>query len=68
MNIGIVALEGLLYAVGGCDIYSYLMDSVEVYNPISNTWTMLGNSLNIPRRSAGLVAIERPLNFWNLSV
>jgi len=47
-----------LYAVGGRNGYSDL-DSVEVYNPITNTWTMLGASMNVARRRAGVVAIDR---------
>lgn len=62
INIGVVALDGLLYAVGGRDKNSFF-DSVEVYNPITNSWTMLGTSMNIARHSAGVVTIGRPFHF-----
>jgi len=55
-----VALDGLLYVVGGWNFLD-VHDSVEVYNPITNTWSMLGASMNVPRRLA--LVIERPAHF-----
>ncbi|XP_003244852.1 kelch-like protein 2 [Acyrthosiphon pisum] len=60
-NLGVVALEGLLYAVSGRDGLS-MLDSVEFNNPITNTWTMPGASMNVPQCYGGAVAIDRPFN------
>jgi len=57
LNIGVVALDGLLYVVGGRDGISNL-DSVEFYNPITNTWSMLEASMHVARYFAGVVAIN----------
>jgi len=55
-----VALDGLLYVIGGWN-FLVVHDSVEVYNPTTNTWSMLEASMNVPRRLA--LAIERPAHF-----
>lgn len=50
----------LLYVVGGSDGISPL-DSVESYDPNSNTWTMM----NVARTLTGVLVIERPhLKKW----
>lgn len=56
---GVVALKGQLYVVGGDDGTSNL-SSVEVYNPKTNTWAMLGSSMGIGRSYAGVVIIDKP--------
>jgi len=61
-NLGVVALDGLLYVIGGND-GSTDLDSVEIYNPITNTWTMITASMNVARANAGVVAIDRPQHF-----
>jgi len=62
VNIGVVAFNGLLYVIGGSDEHDSL-DSVEVYNPVSNTWNILEASMNAARTRAGVVAINRPPYF-----
>jgi len=58
----VVALDGLLYVVGGDDGASNL-PSVEIYNPNTNTWSMLTTSMNIGRSYSGVVVIDKPLHF-----
>lgn len=62
VNVGVVALEGLLYVVGGDDGASNLA-SIEIYNPNTNTWSMLTTSMNIGRSYAGVVVIDKPSHF-----
>jgi len=38
-NIGVVTFNGLLYVMGGFD-GSTRLDSMEIYDPNTNTWTM----------------------------
>ena len=51
---GLVNLHGRLYAIGG---YRYWVDSVEVYDPNNNNWTLLQLKLadKVPFNGAGLV-------------
>jgi len=58
-NIGVVALDGLLYVIGGEDETTNL-DAVECYNPKTNTWTMVAPLRNTNQPSGGVVAINRP--------
>jgi len=51
-----------LYVVGGDDGASNLA-SIEIYNPNSNTWSMLTTSMNIGRSYAGVVVIDKPSHF-----
>lgn len=48
---GVGVVDGLLYAVGGHD-GPLVRNSVEMYNPESNTWTQLGD-MHSCRRNAG---------------
>lgn len=48
----VTAMHGRLYAVGGCDAWNCL-NTVEVYNPESNTWDFLP-PLNTARRGCGV--------------
>lgn len=63
-NIGVIALDGLLYVVGGDDGASNLA-SIEIYNPNTNSWSMLTASMNIGRSYAGVVVIDKPPHFNN---
>lgn len=63
-NAGVVALNGLLYVVGGNDGASNL-DSVEVYNPNTDSWSWLTASMNTERSFAGVVVINKPQHFNN---
>ena len=57
--LGVVALNGLLYVVGGDDGTSNLA-SVEVYNPKTNSWSLLPTCMSIGRSYAGVVIIDKP--------
>jgi len=57
---GVVALNGLLYVVGGDDGTSNLA-SVEVYNPKTDSWSMLPSSMGIGRSYAGVAIIDKPM-------
>jgi len=48
--------------VGG-DIITSIMNSVEFYNPITNSWTMVTAAMNVARTFAGAVTIDKPPYF-----
>jgi len=54
-NIGVAILDGLLYVIGGESDESD--DTVEIYNPITNTWTM---EILSKRGNYGGVVVNRP--------
>lgn len=56
---GVIALNGLLYVVGGDDGTSNLA-SVEVYNPKTDVWTLLPAHMGIGRSYAGVAIIDKP--------
>ena len=56
---GVVATGGCLYVVGGDDGSSNL-GSVEMFDPKTNTWTLLNCSMMTKRSYAGVSVIERP--------
>lgn len=58
--LGVVALNGLLYVVGGDDGSSSLA-SVEVYSPRTDTWTTLPTCMGIGRSYAGVAIIDKPM-------
>ena len=58
--VGIVSHGGKLYVVGGDDGSSNL-GSVEVYDPKSNTWTLLSSSMMTGRSYAGVAVIDKPI-------
>lgn len=60
---GVIALNGLLYVVGGDDGTSNLA-SVEVYNPKTDAWTLLPAHMGIGRSYAGVAIIDKP-GFWD---
>ena len=62
-NIGVVALDGLLYVVGGTKGNTSNLGAIECYNPKTNIWTMLTASLNVTQFLAGVVTIDRPPYF-----
>ncbi|XP_029344706.1 ring canal kelch homolog isoform X1 [Acyrthosiphon pisum] len=51
--IAVVVLDGLLYVMGGTDEDSTNLDSLEIYNPKTNTWKLVESSLN----DVGLIEI-----------
>ncbi|KAF8791918.1 Beta-scruin like protein [Argiope bruennichi] len=48
MYHGAAALDGKIYVVGGKDDSDSMLDSIEVYDPESNKWQELPDSLNAP--------------------
>ncbi|KAL4084270.1 hypothetical protein QTP88_028105 [Uroleucon formosanum] len=54
----VAALDGLLYVMGGEESES-VVDTVEIYNPITNTWTLEPFSRNEERVYGGVV-IDKP--------
>lgn len=62
LNLGVVALNGLLYVVSGNDEDNFL-HSTECYNPNTNTWTVVTASMNVDRITVGAVTINRPQHF-----
>lgn len=61
--IGVVTHDGLIYVVGGDDGTTNL-NSVEVYDPTANTWSMLPACMGIGRSYAGIAIINRPSWMW----
>jgi kelch-like protein 2/3 len=62
-TIGVVVLDGLLYVIGGSNkasIGQKQLDSVEIYNPKSNTWTI--QTISIRRQRYAAVVVNRPLH------
>jgi len=50
-SAGVGVLDGVLYAVGGCDGYK-LLNSVEAYRPSTGIWTPVAD-MHLPRDRAG---------------
>ena len=59
---GVVTHDGLMYVVGGDDGTSNL-SSVEMYNPKTDTWTLLKAAMGIGRSYTGVCVIEKPESF-----
>jgi len=59
---GVVAINGLLIIVGGDDGNSNL-SSVEVYDPVTDTWTFLNSSMVVGRSYAGVAIIDKPSGY-----
>ena len=57
---GVIAVDGLLYVVGGDDGSSNL-SSVEVYCPKTDAWSMLSSFMTIGRSYAGVAIIDKPM-------
>ncbi|XP_029347547.1 ring canal kelch homolog isoform X3 [Acyrthosiphon pisum] len=58
---GVAVLDGLLYVFGG-EIESAILDTVEIYNPNTNTWSMDGLSTNEGDIYGGVV-VDRPHHY-----
>jgi len=56
---GCAVLEGKIYVAGGCTS-SGVTESVEVFDPLSNTWEEVA-SLHVARSECGMVALGRRL-------
>ncbi|XP_016661239.1 ring canal kelch homolog isoform X2 [Acyrthosiphon pisum] len=61
---GVVALDGLLYVMGGRSDGFIYSDTVEIYNPKTNTWTMERFSRSGVHIYGGVV-VDRPPNCIN---
>ncbi|KIH49706.1 kelch repeat protein, partial [Ancylostoma duodenale] len=53
---GVIAWRGLVVACGGCDRWN-CMDSVEAYDPKTNTWRML-SKMRTARRGCAVAVIR----------
>ena len=53
----VVVGNGLLYAIGGENADEILLTSIEVYNPLDNTWTMLPWHMDLERAYMGVAII-----------
>lgn len=56
-NLGVTALNGLVYAIGGEDDSLLLFDSTECYDPALNTWSTVA-SMNAPRVGFGVCIVN----------
>lgn len=64
LNVGryqaaVTVLNGLVYAVGGCDSWNCL-NSVEVYDPAEDKWSFIA-PMSTPRRGSGVSRIKGKL-------
>jgi len=57
--IGVAALDGLLYVIGGM-CRSAVLSSVEIYNPRTNSWSI--KQISISHEIYGAVVVNRPLH------
>ena len=53
--VGVTILNSQLFAVGGCNGQS--LESVEVYNPENNVWT-IDAPMKVPRSGVGMAVID----------
>lgn len=56
----VIALDGLLYVMGGSNEQCLDLDSVEIYNPNTNTWSLETLPENVSRIVSGLVVDKSP--------
>ena len=56
-NLGVTALNGLVYAIGGEDDSLLLFDSTECYDPALNTWSTVA-PMNAPRVGFGVCIVD----------
>ncbi|KAL0870830.1 hypothetical protein ABMA27_004676 [Loxostege sticticalis] len=56
-NAAVVAHKGKLYVVGGDDGAANL-DTVEVFDPATETWSILGERMSVGRSYAGVCVVE----------
>ncbi|XP_027840345.1 kelch-like protein 2 isoform X2 [Aphis gossypii] len=59
-NNPIITLDGLLYVMGGSNEQCLDLDSVEIYNPDTNTWSLETLPENVSRLVCGLVVDKSP--------
>lgn len=57
-NAAVAAHRGKLYVVGGDDGAANLA-SVEVFDPATDTWTLLAATMSIGRSYAGVAVLEQ---------
>lgn len=55
-------MNGFLYVVGGYN-GALDLDSVELYNPLINKWTMIPFSMNMGRSDAGVIVVDKPKHY-----
>lgn len=58
--LGVFTLHGLLYVIGGSHEFTHL-DSLEIYNPKSNTWSKATLSKGAGNIFDGIVIDKPPL-------
>ena len=56
ISLGVAALGGKLYAVGGYDTAGTAVNSAEVYDPIDNSWNLI-DPMNFAREWLGVAAL-----------
>ena len=61
-KIGVVALNGLLYVMGG-KFGSTHLNSVEIYNPNTNTWELVEYSINVGDQINAGIVVDLPPHF-----
>ena len=59
-GLGVVAVEGKIYAIGGSTMGGELVGTTEVYDPVSDTWTTLA-SMSTPRKNFAAVAYQNKI-------
>ncbi|KAE9544774.1 hypothetical protein AGLY_000316 [Aphis glycines] len=52
---GVVVLDGLLHVIGGCNNEGVVLNSIEIYNPKTNTWSLKTLSRNVGQVYSGVV-------------
>lgn len=62
---GVAAFNNSVYAAGGCDSWNCL-NSVEVYDPITNAWRF-ATSMTTPRRGCGAEVFNGKLSYCTSS-
>ena len=62
-NAGVISHNGVLYVIGGDDGTSNLA-SVEMYNPKTDSWTVLAANMTIGRSYTGVSVIDKPSFLW----
>jgi hypothetical protein len=58
-GLGVVAVHGKVYAIGGYTDYSHFLDTNEQYDPKTDTWTTL-EAMPTPRHSFAIAAYHGP--------
>ena len=58
-NAGVISHSGVIYVIGGDDGTSNLA-SVEMYNPKTDSWSVLAANMTIGRSYTGVCVIDKP--------